>query len=147
MAEGENLDQVFDAMGKSGARFVIGQVIGSQTNYFGGKHAEEPSEADAVKPGNDNGASLHTDVCDEELFKFIHPAITGEEERMIHEQIKKLVIRQGIQEICQYLSKLESEEKIFLPQSADAAYTELVRMGMPDGEGFSKKTFMKYYRK
>ena len=51
------------------------------------------------------------------------------------------------QEICQYLSKLESEEKIFLPQSADAAYTELVRMGMPDGEGFSKKTFMKYYRK
>ena len=39
MAEGENLDQVFDAMGKSGARFVIGQVIGSQTNYFGGKHA------------------------------------------------------------------------------------------------------------
>ena len=113
MAEGDNLDQVFDAMGKSGARFVIGQVIGSQTNYFGGRHTEEPSEADVVKPGNDSGASPHTDTCDEELFKFIHPAITGEEERMIHEQIKKLVARQGIQEICQYLSKLESEEKIF----------------------------------
>lgn len=147
MAEGENLDQVFDAMGKSGARFVIGQVIGSQTNYFGGKHAEKSGEADVEKPENDSGANLHTDECDEKLFKFIHPAITGEEERRIHEQIKKLVARQGIQEICQYLSKLESEEKIFLPQSAETAYTELVRMGMPDGEGFSKKTFMKYYRK
>lgn len=105
MAEGENLDQVFDAMGKSGARFVIGQVIGSQTNYFGGKHTEESSEADVVKPENDSGANLHTDVSDEEIFKFIHPAITGEEERRIHEQIKKLVARQGIQEICQYLSK------------------------------------------
>jgi len=83
----------------------------------------------------------------EELFKFIHPAITGEDEWNIHEQVKKLVTRQGIQEICKYLTKLESEEKIYLPQSADTAYTELVRMGMSDGEGFSKKTFMKYYKK
>ncbi len=83
----------------------------------------------------------------EELFKFIHPAIIGEEEREIHEQVKKLVTRQGIQEICKYLTKLESKEKIYLPQSADSAYTELVRMGMPDGEGFSLKTFMKYYKK
>ena len=83
----------------------------------------------------------------EELFKFIHPAITGEEERKIHEEVKKLVTRQGIQEICKYLSKLESEEKVYLPQSADSAYTELVRMGMPCGDGFSLKTFMKYYKK
>lgn len=33
------------------------------------------------------------------------------------------------------------------PQSADTAYTELVRMGMPSGDGFSIKTFMKYYKK
>ena len=147
MAEGENLDQVFDAMGRSGARFVIGQVIGSQTNYFGAKHTEEPGEADAVKPGDGSGAGLHTDVCDEELFRFIHPAISGEEERQIHEQIKKLVARQGIQEICKYLKLLESDDKIFLPQSADMAYHELIRMGMPCGEGFNIKTFMKYYRK
>ena len=83
----------------------------------------------------------------EELFKFIHPAITGDEERNIHEQVKKLVNRQGIQEICKYLTKLESEEKIYLPQSADTAYKELVRMGMPNGDGFSIKTFMKYYKK
>lgn len=83
----------------------------------------------------------------EELFKFIHPAISGEEEKQIHEQVKKLVARQGIQEICKYLKMLESEDKIFLPQSADVAYNELIRMGMPSGEGFNIKTFMKYYKK
>ena len=101
---------------------------------------EEQSPADAQ-------SVVTPQVNDDELFKFIHPAITGEEERKIHEQVKKLVTRQGIQEICKYLTKLESEEKIYLPQSADSAYTELVRMGMPDGEGFSLKTFMKYYKK
>ena len=88
-----------------------------------------------------------TTLCDEELFKFIHPSLTGEEERKIHEEVKKLVTRQGIQEICKYLTKLESEEKIYLPQSADTAYKELVRMGMPNGDGFRIKTFMKYYKK
>ena len=101
---------------------------------------EEQSPADAQ-------SVVTPQVNDDELFKFIHPAITGEEERKIHEQVKKLVTRQGIQEICKYLTKLESEEKIYLPQSADSTYTELVRMGMPDGEGFSLKTFMKYYKK
>ena len=31
----EDLDQIFDAMGKSGGRFVIGQVVASQNNFFG----------------------------------------------------------------------------------------------------------------
>lgn len=104
-------------------------------------------QVDAVKDDRKITEPIVATACNEELFKFIHPAITGEEERMIHEQVKKLVTRQGIQEICQYLTKLESEGKIYLPQSADKAYTELVRMGMSDGEGFSKKTFMKYYKK
>jgi hypothetical protein len=65
----------------------------------------------------------------------------------IHNEVKRLVKRQGIQEICQYLQKLASEDKIFLPNMPSVAYAELVRMGMPDGEGFTLKTFMKYYRK
>ena len=36
---------------------------------------------------------------------------------------------------------------ILLPQMAEKAYRELVRLGMSDGEGYSLKTFMKYYRK
>lgn len=104
-------------------------------------------QVDAVKDVEKKSDPIVATVCNEELFKFIHPAIIGDEEQKIHEQVKKLVTRQGIQEICQYLTKLESEEKIYLPQSADTAYTELVRMGMPNGDGFSKKTFMKYYKK
>ena len=103
-------------------------------------------QIDADKQIEQKVEQVTTTLCDEELFKFIHPALT-EEERNIHEQVKKLVTRQGIQEICKYLTKLESEEKIYLPQSAETAYTELVRMGMPSGDGFSIKTFMKYYKK
>lgn len=112
----------------------------------------DKAEVHTQTSGEDKQTAIEKPLVDrqeikEELFKFIHPAITGEEERKIHEQVKKLVTRQGIQEICKYLTKLESEEKIYLPLSADSAYTELVRMGMPDGEGFSLKTFMKYYKK
>ena len=103
-------------------------------------------QIDADKQIEKKAEPSTTTLSDEELFKFIHPALT-EEERNIHEQVKKLVTRQGIQEICKYLTKLESEEKIYLPQSAETAYTELVRMGMPSGDGFSIKTFMKYYKK
>ena len=42
---------------------------------------------------------------------------------------------------------MEDEKKILQPMSGDAAYTELVRMGMPDSDGFNIKTFMKYYKK
>ena len=86
-------------------------------------------------------------VPEGELFKFIRPELTDEEEQKIHKAVKKIVTRQGIQEICKYLNLLESKEMTFLPQSAETAYKELVRMGMPDGEGFNIKTFMKYYKK
>ena len=53
--------------------------------------------------------------------------------------------RQSIPDICQYLGKLASEEKILLPLMPSVAYAELVRMGMPNGEGFSEKHFKKHY--
>lgn len=51
----EDIAQLFDAMGKSGGRFVIGQVVGSQTNYFGDGFAQktEASRYETVKE-NDN---------------------------------------------------------------------------------------------
>ena len=82
----------------------------------------------------------------EELFKFIHPSVTGNQERLIHDEIKHLVARQGIQEICQYLLQMRRDNKILLPQSPSTAYEELVRMGMPNGVGFNESTFRKYYR-
>lgn len=84
----------------------------------------------------------------EKLCFFVHPAVSNEEEIWaIHDEIKRLVCNQGIQDICKYLNEMQEEKKILQPQSADTAYNELVRMGMPDTEGFSIKTFMKYYRK
>lgn len=79
---------------------------------------------------------------------FIHPAVSSEEEIWaIHDEIKRLVTNLGIQDICKYLNGMQDEKKILQPQSGDSAFNELVRMGMPDTDGFALKTFMKYYRK
>ena len=83
---------------------------------------------------------------DEELFHFIHPLVDSAHEWQVHDEVKRLVRRQGIQEICRYLSQLSEAQKVLLPQNAEKAYNELVRLGMPDGEGYSLKTFMKYYK-
>ncbi len=85
--------------------------------------------------------------ADEELFHFIHPAVEDSEEVRIHQAVKKLVRRFGVKEICDYLSGMAREHKILLPQKPNVAYDELVRMGMPNGEGYALKTFEKYYRK
>jgi hypothetical protein len=78
---------------------------------------------------------------------FVHPTVDADEQWQIHDEIVRLVARQGIQEICKYLSQLSTDKKVLLPQNAERAYNELVRLGMPDGEGYSLKTFMKYYKR
>ena len=80
------------------------------------------------------------------MFHFIHPAIDSEEaEWQIHHEIERLVTKQGIQEVCQYLKQMADEKRILLPQNAEKVYNELVRMGMPNGEGYSLKTFRNCY--
>ena len=61
--------------------------------------------------------------------------------------MKRVVRLQGVQMICQYLTELRGKKKVLLPPNPSAAYAELVRMGMPSGEGFNEKTFGKYYNK
>ena len=82
-----------------------------------------------------------------ELFHFVHPSLDDEQAWLVHEEMMRLVSRQGIQEICAYLKQLVDEKRILLPQSPSVAYAELVRMGMPCGNGFSDKTFQKHYRR
>ena len=137
----EDLKDIFDSMGKSGGRFIIGQVIGTQTNVY--SKDSEPKETAKPEVVDHEEIQEHN----EELFHYIHPTVDSQHEWQIHNEVKRLVASQGIQEICQYLQQMVLDKKILLPQSADSAYTELVRMGMPDGEGFQKKTFMKYYKK
>lgn len=83
---------------------------------------------------------------EEELCHFVHPSVGAEREWQVHDEVRRLVSRQGIQEICHYLLQMRAENKLLLPQSPGVAYAELVRMGMSCGEGFSEKTFMKYYK-
>lgn len=83
----------------------------------------------------------------EELFHFVHPEIDDEEAWRIHDSVKRLVKLQGIQMICQYLTQLKNDKKVLLPPNPQAAYAELVRLGMPNGEGFNETTFRKYYNK
>ena len=103
--------------------------------------------------GEDNPCPLATEGSQEgategtadELCHFVHPSVDSSQEWQIHNEIKRLVKRQRIQEICQYLLQLKKENKVLLPQSPSAAYEELVRLGMPNGEGFNESTFRKYY--
>jgi hypothetical protein len=87
------------------------------------------------------------DEAPDELFHFIHPTVDPSQEKKIHDEITRLVKRHGIQDICQYLEEMRDEKKVLLPQIAEKLYNELVRLGMPDGEGYSLKTFMRYYKR
>ena len=54
----KDIAQLFEAMGNSGGRFVIGQVIGSQTNYIGDHLAQK------------DGKTPHEDIPHSEEFPF-----------------------------------------------------------------------------
>lgn len=99
-----------------------------------------------VENANVENVSSNDSDRNEELFHFVHPDISDAEAWKVHDAVKRLVARQGIQEICQYMLQLRKENKVLLPPSPSSAYIELVRMGMSDGEGFSESTFRKYYR-
>ena len=137
----KDIAQLFEAMGNSGGRFVIGQVIGSQTNYIGDNHAEKDEK------------TAHKDIPhseeerNEERFHFVHPEIEDEEAWRIHQAIKRLVAYQKIPEICAYLKELKQKGKVLLPSVSAVMYNELVRLGMPTGNGYSEKHFTNSYMK
>ena len=82
----------------------------------------------------------------DELFHFIHPSVNENQEMNIHNEVKRLVKRQGVQMICQHLLRMETEGKLLLPPNPSAIYKELVRVGMPQGDGYSEKNFKNNYR-
>ena len=84
---------------------------------------------------------------DEEMFHFVHPELDEQEGWKIHNAVKRLVKHQKVLDICIYLKDLKTKGKVLLPQSPSIAYKELVRMGMPSGEGYSEKYFSGSYLK
>ena len=112
---------------------------------------------DMVKLMPEQAKGLHSTVNEqldsnqqkptEKLFSFIHPEIEEEESWKIHRAVKRVVIYQGIPEICQYLEQLAGKTKIMLPQIAEKMYSELVRLGMPNGDGYSLRHFRTFYKR
>ena len=98
------------------------------------------------KVNNNPNDNPNANDNDEEKFHFIHPAMDEEQETQIHNEVKRLVKRQSIQMICQHLAHMQSEGKLLLPPNPSAIYKELVRMGLPQGDGYSEKNFKNYYR-
>lgn len=139
----KDIEQLFEAMGNSGGRFVIGQVIGSQTNYIGDHLAQK----DGKTPHEDIPHSEDNVERNEELFHFVHPEIEDEEAWRIHDAVKRLVAHQRVPEICAYLKELKQKGKILLPSVSAVMYKELVRLGMPTGNGYSEKHFTNSYMK
>ena len=130
--------------------------VKEQNNYFGNVQKIESSggvkanpiiDAEEVKTSESAQPATINQERNEELFRFVHPELDEAEAWRIHDAVKRIVKLQGIQMICQYLVQLKNEKKVLLPPNPSAAYTELVRMGMPDGEGFNETTFRKYYNK
>lgn len=83
----------------------------------------------------------------EEIFHFIHPEIEEDEAWHIHNAIKRLVAYQKIPEICSYLKELKQKGKVLLPSVSTVMYNELVRLGMPNSEGYTEKHFRNSYMK
>ena len=121
---------------------IGGDDLGKLLSDFWKDNAEEAEVVEeANAPAETKGKR------DKELFHFVHPELNDEEAWRVHDAVKRVVKLQGIQMICQYLSQLRGENKVLLPPNPSAAYTELVRMGMPNGEGFNEITFRKYYNR
>ena len=119
--------------------------IGIQINH--GVQEKNAESTDKEQQNDSDNENEKEGQRDEELFHFVHPELNEAEEWRIHDAVKRIVKLQGVQMICQYLVQLKDEKKVLLPPNPSAAYTELVRMGMPDGEGFNETTFRKYYNK
>lgn len=118
---------------------------GSNVNHYGGKEEKGSTEDNASTTEEGCTASIGED---EELCRFIHPTVDNRsQEIQIHNEVKRLVRSQGVKDICSYLQVMKADKKILLPESPSKAYQEMVRMGMPSGEGFNEKTFQKYYKK
>ena len=83
----------------------------------------------------------------EERFHFVHPEVEDDEAWCIHDAMKRLVAHQRVPEICAYLKELKQKGKVMLPSISAIMYNELVRLGMPTGEGFSEKHFSNCYTK
>ena len=127
--------------------------VKEQHNYFGNVQKLESGEAnaapvvDAVVMPPSKPIHQNAQERDEERFHFVHPELDDEEAWHIHDTMKRLVAYQKVPEICAYLKELKQKGKVMLPSVSAVMYKELVRLGMPTGDGYSDKHFSNSYTK
>lgn len=127
--------------------------VKEQHNYFGNVQKLESGEAnaapvvDAVVMPPSKPIHQNAQERDEERFHFVHPELDDEEAWHIHDTMKRLVAYQKVPEICAYLKELKQKGKVMLPSVSAVMYKELVRLGMPTGDGYSEKHFSNSYTK
>jgi hypothetical protein len=83
-----------------------------------------------------------------EQFRFIHPSVTDEAERLkIHREVENLVRTLPLPDICRYLMEMKKNNRVYLTVKPEIMFEELHRMGMPDETtpGFSIKNFRSYF--
>ena len=82
------------------------------------------------------------------LFKYIHPSVISEEEKLqVHGEVQNIVRQFAMSDICRYLRQMRRENRVYLNVKPEAMFTELHRMGMPPETtpGYSYKNFMNYF--
>ena len=120
--------------------------IGSQTNIgtqnnFNITYAGTPTDIPTATTESPSAPQV-------ELFRFIHPSVTDEAERVkVHREVENLVRTFPLPEICRYLKDMRKNCRVYLNVKPELMFDELHRMGMPDEStpGFSKKNFMNYF--
>ena len=127
--------------------------VKEQNNYFGNVQKLTGSEVkgnpvvDAELVTTNKPIHQEAQERNEERFHFVHPEVEDDEAWRIHDAVKRLVAHQRVPEICAYLKELKQKGKVMLPSISAIMYNELVRLGMPTGEGFSEKHFSNSYTK
>ena len=131
-----------------GVKIVENEIGNVEAGGIGVKkvYGKDVQDSDELQQSPE-GIVSNQEEENEERFHFIHPEIEDDEAWRIHKVIKRLVAHQKAKEICQYLYELKKERKLLLPDSSDVMYNELVRLGMPTGDGYSKKYFSSCYKK
>lgn len=118
--------------------------IGTQNINYGtvNYYTTTTSTTETSAPSTDSAQSQV------ELFRFIHPSITDEAERLkIHREIENLVRTLPLPEICRYLMEMRKDSRVYLTVKPELMFEELHRLGMPDEKtpGFSMKNFRSYF--
>ena len=115
----------------------------TNNNYYGSLPGASPQRnGEGSVPLRQEGSS------DIPLFRFIHPSVTDEAERIqVHREVVNLVTHLPLPEVCRYLQQMKHDNRVFLCSKPETMFDELHRLGLPPESvpGFSKKNFMNYY--